>query len=158
MAVAEEDAGQAEGRDAPNPHAAAAAFAEDFRRAEYALKRSGYLRKRDVAEADWDAVARELGPAFHDRVVALGIAPTLVRRPPRRLMSDLTWGPDEPAPLANAAQLIVNGVCRVRNSYIHGEKFTGGPEGQWDRDLALVTEAHVVLTLAIETLLGGRAA
>lgn len=151
------DARSADGRDVTNPHAAAAAFAEDFRRAEYALKRSGYLRNRDVAEADWDRVVRDLGSAFHERVVSMGVAPTLIGRPPRRLMADLTWGPDEPAPLANVAQLIVNGMCRVRNSYVHGEKFTGGPEGQWDRDLALVTEAHAVLTLATDTLLGRRA-
>lgn len=139
---------------AGNPHEAAAAFAAEFRQSEYALKRSGYLKKRDLAEADWDRVARELGQAFHDRIVAMGIAPTLISEPPRRLKADLTWAPENPAPLETVQQLIVNGVCQVRNSYIHGEKFTGGPEHQWERDLTLVSEAHAVLRLATETLLG----
>ena len=39
----------------------------------------------------------------------------------------MEWAPANPEPLTNVAQLIVNGVCRVRNSYIHGEKFVGGP-------------------------------
>ena len=45
---------------------------------------------------------------------------------------------------------MLNGVCRVRNSYIHGEKFTGGPEGQWDRDTTLIMEAHAVLKEAMD--------
>ena len=62
----------------------------------------------------------------------------------------MQWSPPNPAPLANVAQLMINGVCRVRNSYIHGEKFTGGPEGQWDRDTTLIMEAHAVLKEAME--------
>ncbi|RWP23633.1 hypothetical protein [Mesorhizobium sp.] len=52
--------------------------------------------------------------------------------------------------MANVAQLLINGVCRVRNSYIHGEKFTGGLEGQWECDATLIAEAHVVLKTAMD--------
>ncbi len=39
----------------PNIHKAVEEFVTDFRHMEYALKRSGYLRKnKDIAEADWD--------------------------------------------------------------------------------------------------------
>lgn len=134
------------GGDMDNPHAAGMAFAADYAGIEYALKRSGYLRKnKAVAEADWDRFAQTLGKAFFDHVVAAGIATTLIGQPPRRLLQDMQWAPPNPAPLANVHELIVNGVCRVRNSYMHGEKFTGGPEGQWERDLALINEAHAVL-------------
>jgi len=64
-------------------------------------------------------------------------------------MSDLQWAPETPFPLTNVHELIVQGVCRVRNSYLHGEKFRGGPDGQWERDVTLIREAHAVLDEAI---------
>jgi hypothetical protein len=134
-----------------NPHEAADAFARDFRRMEYALKRSGFLKKdREVAEADWDLLASKLGRKFFVNIMVKEIARTLIGRPPRRLLATIEWSPPNPAPLTNVTQLFLEGVCRVRNSYIHGEKFTGGPEGQWERDLTLVSEAHAVLKEAME--------
>jgi hypothetical protein len=134
-----------------NPYTAAEEFARDFRATEYALKRSGFLRKnREAAEADWDLFARSLGQPFFDHVIGKEIATTLIGNPPRRLLADMSWSPEQPAPLTSVAQIIINGVCRVRNSYIHGEKFTGGPEGQWDRDLILIKEAHAVLIQAMQ--------
>lgn len=134
-----------------NPYKAAEAFARDFRQMEYAMKRSGFVRPdREVAEADWNLFAKRLGSRFFEEVVASSIAPTLIGSPPRRLLADMQWSPENPEPLANVMQLLINGVCRVRNSYIHGEKFTGGPEGQWERDFTLIAEAHAVLTKAME--------
>lgn len=129
-----------------NPYEIAASFVADFRGMEYALKRSIHRRKdKEIAEADWESYAKSLGPKFFEHIVAKGIAKTLIGKPPRRLLADLRWAPENPAPLANVNQLFLNGVCRVRNSYIHGEKFTGGPEGQWDRDAVLIKEAHAVM-------------
>lgn len=137
---------------AKSPHVIASAFAKDFGNAEYAMKRSGYLRQnKKVAEASWEALAVVLGPEFFASVVSSGIAKTLISQPPRQLLANMQWSPPGP-PLANVAQLIVNGVCRVRNSYIHGEKFTGGPEGQWERDMTLIVEAHAVLREALATV------
>nr|WP_315384353.1 hypothetical protein [uncultured Sphingomonas sp.] len=79
-----------------------------------------------IAETDWDAFARDLGPEFFAAVVDKGIAKTLIGEPPRRLMNDLVWAPEILVPLTNAHELIVQGVCRVRNSYLHGEKFRVG--------------------------------
>jgi hypothetical protein len=139
-----------EGYQVENPYAAAEAFAYDFRHMEYALKRSGFLREnKNVAEADWDRFAVELSNRFFQQVVELGIAKTLIGHPPRRLLRDMTWAPENPPALTNVTQLIMNGVCRVRNSYIHGEKFTGGPEGQWERDVTLILEANAVLREAM---------
>lgn len=60
-----------------NPYEVAAVFARSFGDAEYALKRAGYLRKnKDVAEADWDAFARDLGSEFFAAIVDKGIAKT----------------------------------------------------------------------------------
>lgn len=134
----------------PDPYRTAKDFADDFGAMEYALKRSGFLRKnREVAEADWDLFAKSLGTAFFEQVVEQGIANTLVNDPPRRLLANMQWSPQTTIPMTNVAQLIVNGVCRVRNSYLHGEKFTGGPDGQWERDAELVAEAHAVLKSAM---------
>lgn len=133
-----------------NPYQIARAFALDFGRAEYVLKRSKYLRKnKEIAEADWDFFARDLGGVFFDDVVARGIAKTLIGDPPRRLTADMQWSPEKTSPLTNVHQLMIEGVCRVRNSLMHGEKFTGGPEGQWARDRTLIAEAHAVLNEAI---------
>lgn len=133
-----------------NPYEIAGAFARTFGEAEYVLKRSGHLRQnKDVAEADGDAFARDLGPDFFAAIVDKGIAKTLIGEPPRRLMNDLQWAPEIPVPFTNVHELIVQGVCRVRNSYLHGEKFRGGPNGQWERDVSLIREAHAVLEEAI---------
>lgn len=133
-----------------NPYKAADAFAAEFRQAEYALKRSGFIRtNKKVAEADWDEFAKILGKAFYEYVKTAGIAKTLIAQPPRQLLANMEWSPANANPLANVAELMINGVCRVRNSYIHGEKFSGGPEGQWDRDARLVEEAHAVLREAM---------
>ncbi|MEE3360156.1 MAG: hypothetical protein VX248_09400 [Pseudomonadota bacterium] len=74
-----------------NPHTAATKFAADFRAMEYALKRMPKYRrkKRAIAEADWDAFARDLGQEFFDHVVKSGVAKTLVGEPPRRLLADM---------------------------------------------------------------------
>lgn len=133
-----------------NPYEVAGAFAKMFGEVEYALKRSGCIRQnKKVAEADWDAFASSLGPEFFAAIVDKGIAQSLIGEPPRRLMNDLHWAPENPIPLTNVHELIVQGVCRVRNSYFHGEKFRGGPNGQWERDANLIKEAHAVLDEAI---------
>lgn len=134
-----------------NPQSVAREFVELFGRIEYALKRSGQLvPNADHAQADWTAYAKSLGAKFYNEVAASGIADTLINRPPRKLMREgLEWSRGTSAPLENVHQLMIEGVCRVRNSYIHGEKFVGGPDGQWNRDAKLVREALEVLKLAL---------
>ena len=96
-----------------NPYQAAEAFVTDFRHMEYALKRSGYLRKgKEVAEADWAFFAKDLGPEFFEHVMTIEIAKNLIGHPPRRLLTTMQWSPLNPPPLNNVAQLMVNGVCR----------------------------------------------
>ncbi|WP_436640111.1 hypothetical protein [Microbaculum sp. FT89] len=134
-----------------DPYKLANAFVADFRSMEYTLKRSGFLRiNTEIAEADWGRFAQKLGEDFFDHVVRAGLATTLIGDPPRRLLANMEWSPPTTVPLTNVAQLMINGVCRVRNSYIHGEKFTGGPERQWERDERLVTEAHAILVEAMK--------
>jgi hypothetical protein len=108
------------------------------------------LRKgKEVSEADWDAFARDLGPDFFKSIVDKEIANTLIDMPSRPLLAILQWSPEIPVPLTSVHVLIIQGVCRVHNSYHHGEKFVRRPEGQFDRDRILVEEAHAALREAI---------
>jgi hypothetical protein len=76
------------------------------------------------------------------------IAEVLVQEPPRTLMADgLRWEPETPDPLVNVEELFIKGVCKVRNSYVHGEEFIGG-DRSFDRDARLVRDALAVLRLA----------
>jgi hypothetical protein len=59
----------------------------------------------------------------------------------------LRWEPEWPDRLTNVEDLFVKGVCRVRNSYVHGEKFIGG-DRSLERDARLVREALAILQLA----------
>jgi hypothetical protein len=128
-----------------DPYAAGQELAKLFGRFEHALKRSGFLQNKDIAMADWSKFAHEIGDEFYEHIKSSKEAETLLRDPPRKLMrDDLKWEPQKPEPLNDVVELFVQGVCRVRNSFVHGEKFVGG-EGTWERDVKLVSEALFVL-------------
>lgn len=128
-----------------NPYEVSKELAALFGRFEYALKRSNFLRNRPDAQADWHKFACELGPDFFEHIKRSKLAETLLSVPPRKLMKEgLIWEPECPAPLSDVVELFERGVCRVRNSLLHGEKFVGQSE-QWERDARLVSEALVVL-------------
>jgi hypothetical protein len=135
-----------------------AEFLETFRNAEYTLKRSGFNKPvSDRMEADWDGLANALGTTFFQLVVKNGTAITLIGNPPRKHILDpvsgnATWNPKTTAPLKNVQELIVMGVCRVRNNFFHGEKFIGGDPGDWLRGETLLSEALSVLKFALEYL------
>jgi hypothetical protein len=128
-----------------NPYEVGQEFATLFGSMERALKRSNYLRDRAAAEADWNKFARDLGPDFFEHVKRSRLAETLLSEPPRKLVKEgLKWEPEIAKPLANVTELFEQGVCRVRNNFLHGEKFVGG-SGNWERDATLVYEALMVL-------------
>jgi hypothetical protein len=115
---------------------------------EHVLKRTGFLKGRRHAEADWTRFAASLGEAFFGEVRQRGIAETLVLEPPRTLMADgLRWEPEWPDALEGVVELFVKGVCKARNSYVHGEKFVSS-DRTFERDARLVREALLVLELA----------
>jgi hypothetical protein len=123
-------------------------FADLFAAYERALKRGGFLRQdRREAQADWKAFATALGNEFYDEVRASNLADTLIGKPPAKLMREgLEWKRQECA-LGNSVELIEQGVCRVRNSLFHGEKFIGNAD-EIGRDFVLVMEALAVLRAA----------
>jgi hypothetical protein len=128
-----------------NPYEVGEELAALFGRFEHALKRSDFLRNRPDAQADWNKFARALGPDFFEHVKRSKLAETLLSNPPRRLMTEsLKWEPEHSEPLNDVVELFEQGVCRVRNSLLHGEKFVGRAE-QLERDTTLVSEALAVL-------------
>lgn len=123
-------------------------FGDMFAAYERALKRGGFLRQdRRDAQADWRTFAAALGVEFFDEVRGKKLADTLINEPPAKLMRDgLAWSrPD--CPLEGVVELFERGVCRVRNSLFHGEKFIGDAD-EIGRDIVLVTEALAVLRAA----------
>ena len=128
------------------------AFTDLYGRVENALRKTGFCKK-DVerADADWNRFAKDkLGDEFFKEVQKSGLAKTLVEGRPRKQMKEgLVWKPDEALPITNVTELIVNGVCQVRNHIDHHQKFRGDEESQ-KRDLALISDAHQVLELVLE--------
>lgn len=120
-----------------------------FAIAEQSLKSSRLLKNKRPAEADWHQLANRLGEKFFESIKLSKRAEALIHEPPRkRLAEGFRWHPEQPAPLTSVEQLLVNGVCQVRNNLVHGEKFA--VDGlSWGRDLALVSESLMVLRLAM---------
>ena len=123
-------------------------FGDLFAKYERALKRGGFLKSgREDAQADWRAFATALGSKFFDEVRTKNLAPTLIAKPPGKLMrADLSW--NRPGrPLQGSVELFERGVCRVRNNFFHGEKFVGNAD-EIERDIILIAEAVAVLLAA----------
>lgn len=126
----------------------AVAFFSAFSRFEFALKRAGYLRNKDVAEADWDKFADSLGAPFLEEVRGAKCAEELLRQPPGKPIRDgaqVDWR--EARPVTDVRGLFI-AVRQARNNLFHGEKFIG--DGRKDsRDRQLLTDALKILELAL---------
>jgi hypothetical protein len=122
-------------------------FFATFLRFEFALKEAGYLFESGRAQVDWSQVARDLGQSFFVRVDELGIAHTILTRPPKEQLTaahQLSWGDVEPP--RNVQQLF-EAVRRIRNNLVHGGK-SGDPEHDPDnphRSENLIREAQTVV-------------
>jgi hypothetical protein len=136
---------------APSWPEEAHAFAESFGRFEGVMKRRGYAGNKKRAEADWTSLAKDLKPEFFDSIRDSGKAAELIAEPPRKFMADQTWQKENSPPIENVVDLLVRGVCQVRNNLSHGDKFLG-PEADWKRDRTLIAQAAWVLDQAIEKM------
>jgi hypothetical protein len=126
----------------------AVAFVDQFRRLEHVLRRSDCVRTdQPKAVIDWRRFARELGPNFFAMVIKSGAAEVLIREPPRIYCREGGMAPENPAPITDVEQLIVRGMCQVRNNILHGEKYV---ERGSKRDDDLVMQALWVLQRAID--------
>ncbi|MFM9850561.1 MAG: hypothetical protein ACKVP3_25950 [Hyphomicrobiaceae bacterium] len=131
---------------------AAYAFTDLYGGVENALRETGFCKEHlERADADWAGFAKDkLGEGFFEEVQKSGLAKTLIEgRPRKQMKEDLVWKPDEARPITNVTELIVNGVCQVRNHIDHRQKFRGDEESQ-KRDFALIADAHQVLELVLK--------
>ncbi|MGE0769426.1 MAG: hypothetical protein AB7L90_23550 [Hyphomicrobiaceae bacterium] len=131
---------------------AAYAFTDLYGGVENALRKTGFCKEHvERADADWNRFAKDrLGEGFFQEAQKSGLAKTLVEGRPRKQMKEgLVWKPNEALPITNVTELIVNGVCQVRNHIEHRQKFRGDEESQ-KRDLALIADAHQVLELILK--------
>ena len=130
----------------------AARFFFLFSRAEYALKRAGFLRRdRQDAQASWQEFADVLSDKFFIAMKEDSEARELFLRPPRlqiRLSNgELGWSPAEPDfPCEpEGIRKLITYVTRVRNNIFHG----GKTPYDTTRDDALIRAATFVLKSAI---------
>lgn len=127
-------------------------FFAAFCRFEYALKMKGFRRK-NAAEADWDAYAREIDQAFEERCASDDVLKTcvdeLLNAPPKKQAADRAWMKVEPQGNPKGAPNLLLLVRRVRNNLFHGGKAQRhGTHAE--RDNQLVRNSLVVLDRALE--------
>lgn len=123
-----------------------------FARAEYALKRSGFLKKKSIAEADWGAFAREIRVVPSPATIA---AAYLREHPPRRqeqVDRVLRWSdPIQPGDGEHELEFVCRCICTVRNNLFHGGKFQDGPISEPTRDHDLLRFASEVVFALVDS-------
>jgi hypothetical protein len=121
-----------------------------FARAEFALKRAGFILRGNRGEVfvDWDSFARSLSPALEspaDQGV-LNALRYLEEKPPQKQIlrnGRLHWE-DRAYTDAAVPVFIVRSITTVRNNLFHGGKEIVGPMAERDRQLL----QHSLLVLA----------
>lgn len=125
-----------------------------FAKAEYALKRSGYILDRsDRAEPNWDAFASANESRFPATVTpeVREAVNFLLAQPPRKQVAPsgtLAWQSTERHGEPELKWLLLL-VRRVRNNLFHGGKFAAGPEHDLARRTDLIRSSILVLSHAM---------
>jgi hypothetical protein len=138
----------------------AVSFFVVFSRFECAMKRIGTYARGDEkgVDADWDRLAADLGKSFFDQVVATGIAPVLVDKPPKKqiMLADGSLGWRDMGPVKNTNDLFL-AIRRARNNLIHGGKYQDDDSGYTnlvegaERNEALLDQSMTVLRLVLDS-------
>jgi hypothetical protein len=123
-----------------------------FSRFEYALKRRGFLKKQEQAEADWDSYANQLRGQF--ATVKAPVFKTawgyLTSEPPKKQIvnwNSLGWKATVRGNSESIESYLLRLVRTVRNNLFHGGKYPYpvGPMSDAGRDRRLIESALVVL-------------
>lgn len=132
-------------------------FFVTFSRFEYALKRSGFLKKKyPHASPDWDEFARQSDLALGQRSDP-GLAEAVAyydKHPPRKqLQNEGALGWSEPiARRSNELDLefLCRKICTVRNNLFHGGKFPKLPIADPSRDQDLLRSGKDILFALVD--------
>jgi len=123
-----------------------------FSRFEYALKRHGFLKKKEQAEADWDSYANQLRGRF--TTVKAPVFKTacdyLTSEPPKKQVvhaNSLGWKAAVRANNESIESYLLRLVRMVRNNLFHGGKYPYpvGPMSDPGRNRRLIRSALAVL-------------
>jgi hypothetical protein len=117
---------------------------------ECALKRSGFLRKKKSAEADWERFGAQINgkfstlgsPSFDEAVTKIK------RLSPRRQMNnngELAWEHVEQKADESDAAYTLHLLKTVRNNLFHGGKYPDGPIFEIARNREILRAALTVL-------------
>lgn len=123
-----------------------------YARAEYALKRCGFLKNKLTAEADWDRFARDTSivPAVSKTAVAY-----LRAHPPRKqeqVGGVLRWSePIQPGEGEVELVFVCRCISTIRNNLFHGGKFQDGPISEPARDRELLKFASDVVFALVDS-------
>ncbi len=122
-----------------------------FARFEFALKMAGFVEMRgNRVEVCWDRFANSapIGADFLARVIADGLAPTMLAAPPKAdRVENGQYGFNETASEILSAQDLFGAIRRVRNNLFHGGKYF---DDDFPRNRRLVKEALSILLFAAE--------
>lgn len=125
-------------------------FFMEFSRAEYALKRAGFVRGNEKkVEADWTRFARSVAARWETLTSDdfRGARDFLDKQGPKKQVlrdGDLDWE-DSPDPSKCQAERVCVYFRRVRNNLFHGGKWGAGPVEPPERDSDLLRNSLVVL-------------
>jgi hypothetical protein len=123
-----------------------------FSRFEYALKRRGFLKKKEQAEADWDSYAEQLRGQFATvkALVLKTACDYLTSKPPKKQIvngNSLEWKATVRGNNESIESYVLRLVRMVRNNLFHGGKYPYpvGPMSDPGRDRRLIESALAVL-------------
>lgn len=132
-------------------------FVAVFSRFEYSLKRSGYLKRGNKAEADWDKYANSLvgGFASVTEQAFRQAVEFLVKQPPKTQIisgSDLGWTATSMGAGEHHERYVLRLVSTVRNNLFHGGKYPDplGPIVDVARNRRLLEAGVTVLKQCLE--------
>ena len=135
-----------------------------FSRFEFALKRSGFLKGSEQAEADWDAYAKSLRGTFRS-VEDTRFTETVaffLKAPPRKQVvsgGDIDWKDTQIGDGEHQENYVLRLVRVVRNNLFHGGKYPipVGPLEDVGRNHKLLEASLAVLTQCLQLSPGLRA-
>jgi hypothetical protein len=128
-----------------------------FSRFEYSLKRSGFLKRGEKAEPNWDTYANSLRGCFggvQDQAFRDAVS-FLMKEPPRTQVvraSDLDWKDTVQGKGEFHERFVLRLVSTVRNNLFHGGKYPAplGPMDDVARNRRLLEAGITVLTQCLE--------
>ena len=127
-------------------------FFMTFARAEYALKKAGYLSQQKIPKIQWDKFAAKIGQRLlsSEEPAVQHAIKYLMKNPPARQVvknRNLIWEPRHCDKQKPDALFLINSITTVRNNLFHGGKKIQEPLAE--RDFRLLLSCLNLLSFAL---------